>query len=377
MKKKVIEKINIQKRVLLLLVLVFSFNLNIFASESYTKQDIEKMISKMLIIGFNGETVNSNDEIYKNIKSGLGGVILFDKDPNDKNKRKNVRNKEQLKVLTSQLQSISKQKLLISIDQEGGIVQRLKSEDGFVNTLKASEVALRGENFARTSYRSLAKDLKESGINNDFAPVVDLAINKQNKVIVAKGRSFGESSAEVIKYSSIFVDELRKQSVISVLKHFPGHGSSLSDSHLGFVDITKTWTQKELEPYRYFIKNNKVDMIMTAHVFNEKLDDTYPATLSYKINTELLRYKLGFEGVLVTDDLQMYAISKHYDLKQTVTLAINSGVNMLLFANQLAKPISLKEIVDTIYHQILSEEISLDQIIISNKKIDTMMNKYK
>ena len=377
MKKKVIEKINIQKRVFLLLVLVFSFNLNIFANESYTKQDIEKMISKMLIIGFNGETVNSNDEIYKNIKSGLGGVILFDKDPNDKNKRKNVRNKEQLKVLTSQLQSISKQKLLISIDQEGGIVQRLKSEDGFVNTLKASEVALRGENFARTSYRSLAKDLKESGINNDFAPVVDLAINKQNKVIVAKGRSFGESSAEVIKYSSIFVDELKKQNVISVLKHFPGHGSSLSDSHLGFVDITKTWTQKELEPYRYFIKNNKVDMIMTAHVFNEKLDDTYPATLSYKINTELLRYKLGFEGVLVTDDLQMYAISKHYDLKQTVTLAINSGVNMLLFANQLAKPISLKEIVDTIYHQILSEEISLDQIIISNKKIDTMMNKYK
>ena len=377
MKKKVIEKINIQKRVLLLLVLVFSFNLNIFANESYTKQDIEKMISKMLIIGFNGETVNSNDEIYKNIKSGLGGVILFDKDPNDKNKRKNVRNKEQLKVLTSQLQSISKQKLLISIDQEGGIVQRLKSEDGFVNTLKASEVALRGENFARTSYKSLAKDLKESGINNDFAPVVDLAINKQNKVIVAKGRSFGESSAEVIKYSSIFVDELKKQNVISVLKHFPGHGSSLSDSHLGFVDITKTWTQKELEPYRYFIKNNKVDMIMTAHVFNEKLDDTYPATLSYKINTELLRYKLGFEGVLVTDDLQMYAISKHYDLKQTVTLAINSGVNMLLFANQLAKPISLKEIVDTIYHQILSEEISLDQIIISNKKIDTMMNKYK
>ena len=377
MKKKVIEKINIQKRVLLLLVLVFSFNLNIFANESYTKQDIEKMISKMLIIGFNGETVNSNDEIYKNIKSGLGGVILFDKDPNDKNKRKNVRNKEQLKVLTSQLQSISKQKLLISIDQEGGIVQRLKSEDGFVNTLKASEVALRGENFARTSYKSLAKDLKESGINNDFAPVVDLAINKQNKVIVAKGRSFGESSAEVIKYSSIFVDELKKQSVISVLKHFPGHGSSLSDSHLGFVDITKTWTQKELEPYRYFIKNNKVDMIMTAHVFNEKLDDTYPATLSYKINTELLRYKLGFEGVLVTDDLQMYAISKHYDLKQTVTLAINSGVNMLLFANQLAKPISLKEIVDTIYHQILSEKISLDQIIISNKKIDTMMNKYK
>ena len=375
MKKKVIEKINIQKRVLLLLVLVFSFNLNIFANESYTKQDIEKMISKMLIIGFNGETVNSNDEIYKNIKSGLGGVILFDKDPNDKNKRKNVRNKEQLKVLTSQLQSISKQKLLISIDQEGGIVQRLKSEDGFVNTLKASEVALRGENFARTSYKSLAKDLKESGINNDFAPVVDLAINKQNKVIVAKGRSFGESSAEVIKYSSIFVDELKKQNVISVLKHFPGHGSSLADSHLGFVDITKTWDKKELEPYKYFIKNNKADMIMTAHVFNENLDKNYPATLSYNINTKLLRQELGFKGILITDDLQMSAISKHYDLKQTLTLAINSGVNLLLFANQLAKPITLKEIVDTVYSQILSEQIRLEKIIESNKKIDELLAK--
>ena len=366
-----------QKNFLVLIVLVCSFCINLFANESYTKEQIERMISKMVIIGFTGETVNSNDEIYKNIKDGLGGVILFDKDPTDKTKIKNVRNKNQLKTLTASLQSISKQKLLISIDQEGGIVQRLKKEDGFVDTPKASNVALMGESFARNTYKSLAKDLKESGINNDFAPVVDLAINKQNKVIVTKGRSFGESSKDVIKYSSIFVEELKKQNVISVLKHFPGHGSSLSDSHLGFVDITNTWSEKELEPYRYFISNNKVDMIMTAHVFNEKLDDKYPATLSYNVNTKLLRYKLGFDGVLVSDDLQMYAISKHYDLKQTLTLAINSGVNMLLFANQTAKPIALKQIVDTIYSQILSEEISLEQIIKSNHKIDSMMARYK
>lgn len=366
-----------QKKVLVLVLMLVSFCVNSFANEAYTKEQIERMISKMVILGFKGESVNSNDEIYKNIKTGLGGVILFDKDPTDKKKVKNVRNKEQLKVLTSQLQAISKQKLLISIDQEGGIVQRLKKEDGFVDTPKAMDVAIKGENFARQTYKSLAKDLKESGINNDFAPVVDLAINKENKVIVTKGRSFGESSKEVIKYSLIFVDELKKQNVISVLKHFPGHGSSLGDSHLGFVDITNTWSEKELEPYRYFIKNNKVDMIMTAHVFNEKLDDKYPATLSYNVNTNLLRYKLGFDGVLVSDDLQMYAISKHYDLKQTLTLAINSGVNMLLFANQLAKPISLKTIVDTVYSQILSEEISLEQIIKANKRIDSMMVKYK
>ncbi len=365
-----------QKKVFILVFLMFSFSVNLFANGSYSKQEIEKMISKMVILGFSGESVNPNDEIYKNVKSGLGGVILFDKDPNDKQKVKNVRNKEQLKTLTSQLQAISKQKLLISIDQEGGIVQRLKSADGFVNTPKASEVALKGKDFAKQSYSSMAKDLKYSGINVNFAPVVDLAINKENKVIVTRGRSFGESSNEVISYASIFVDELKKEKVISVLKHFPGHGSSLADSHLGFVDITNTWNQKELEPYRYFIKNNKVDMIMTAHVFNEKLDKDYPATLSYNVNTNLLRYKLGYEGVLVSDDLQMYAISKHYDLKQTLTLAINSGVDMLLFANQLAKPISLKQIVDTVYSQILNEEISLEQIIKSNQRINRMTEKY-
>ena len=365
-----------QKSFLVVVFLLFTICNSLLANESYTKEEIQKMISKMLILGFNGENVGQNDEIYKDIKSGLGGVILFDKDPNDKNKRKNVRNKEQLKKLTSQLQAISKEKLLISIDQEGGIVQRLKKEDGFVDTLRASEVALKGESFAKQTYKLLANDLKESGINTDFAPVVDLAINKENKVIVTRGRSFGQSSNEVIKYSSIFVEELKKERIISVLKHFPGHGSSLADSHLGFVDITNTWSQKELEPYQYFIANKKVDMIMTAHVFNKNLDKNYPATLSYNVNTNLLRNKLGFEGVVVSDDLQMSAISKHYDLKQTLTLAINSGVNMLLFANQLAKPITLKEIVDTVYKQVLNNEIPLEQIIKSNQRIDRMMGKY-
>ena len=108
--------------------------------------------------------------------------------------------------------------------------------------------------------------------------------------------------------------------------------------------------------------------------FNKNLDKNYPATLSYNVNTNLLRNKLGFEGVVVSDDLQMYAISKHYNLKQTLTLAINSGVNMLLFANQLAKPITLKEIVDTVYAQVLNKEIPLEQIIKSNERINKMIN---
>ncbi|WP_026804242.1 glycoside hydrolase family 3 N-terminal domain-containing protein [Aliarcobacter lanthieri] len=355
--------------IILILFVVSSFGQN------YSKSDIEKMIAKMVILGFNGEILSKNSQIYKDIEFGLGGVILFDKDPNDKTKVKNIRNKEQLKKLNNELQSISKQKLLISIDQEGGVVQRLKIDMGFVDTLKASEIAQKGEEFAKNSYKALAKDLNDVGINLDFAPVVDLALNKNNKVIVTRGRSFGENSSEVIKYSSIFVDELKKENIISVLKHFPGHGSSLADSHLGFVDITKTWNKKELEPYKYFINNKKVDVIMTAHVFNENLDKNYPATLSYNVNTKLLREELKYDGVLITDDLQMSAISKHYDLRTTLRLAINSGVNLLLFANQLAKPITLKEIIDTVYSDILSENISLEKIIESNKKIDKLLGK--
>lgn len=357
-----------------ILIFIILFCVFGFSQENMTKEKIEKMIAKMVILGFKGERVDINDEIYKNIQAGLGGVILFDKDPTNKNKIKNINNPTQLKKLTTQLQNISKDRLLISIDQEGGIVQRLKSSNGFIDTLSAKYISSKDEKFARQAYRNLALMLKDNGINLNFAPVVDIALNKNNKVIYKLNRSYGENYKDVIKYSSIFVDELKKQNIISVLKHFPGHGSSLEDSHKGFVDISNTWSKKELEPYKYFIKNSSVDMIMTAHVYNRNLDKDYPSTLSYNVNTKLLRDEMGYKGVLISDDLQMYAISKHYDLKTTLTTAINSGVNILLFANQQAKEIKLKHIVDIVYSQILNEEISLHKIIESNNKINSLFS---
>lgn len=349
---------------------------SLFSNENYTKKQIENMIAKMVILGFNGTDVSSNDKIYKDIKNyNLGGVILFDKDPNDKSKRKNIVNPKQLQNLTSKLQSIRADKLLISIDQEGGIVQRLKPAYGFKYTASAQKISKNGEIFARQEYSKLASLLKKNGINLNFAPVVDLAINPKNKVIYKLKRSYGKNPKQVIKYASIFIEESRKQGVISVLKHFPGHGSSYGDSHKGFVDVTKTWSQEEMKPYEYLIKNNKVDMIMSAHVFNKEMDRDYPATLSYDINTIILRDMLNYKGVLISDDLQMKAISSHYSLKDTVTLAINSGVNILLFANQLAKPVKLETIIDTVYSQIQKGKISLDKIVASNKKIEKLLQK--
>ncbi|MGA1933130.1 glycoside hydrolase family 3 N-terminal domain-containing protein [Arcobacter sp. YIC-464] len=360
------------KKLFVLTLLISS----LFANENYSKKQIENMIAKMVVLGFNGTDVSSNDKIYKDIKNyNLGGVILFDKDPNDKTKRKNIVNPTQLKTLTSKLQSIKKDKLLISIDQEGGIVQRLKPAYGFTYTSSAQKVSSMGEGFARQQYQTLAKQLKENGINLNFAPVVDLAVNSKNKVIYKLKRSYGKDPNEVVKYASIFVEESRKQGVISVLKHFPGHGSSYGDSHKGFVDVTKTWKQEEMKPYENLIQNNKVDMIMSAHVFNKEMDRNYPATLSYDINTIILRDMLNYQGVLISDDLQMKAISSHYSLEDTVTLAINSGVNILLFANQLAKPVKLETIINTVYSQIQKGKISLDKIVDSNKKIEKLLQK--
>ena len=166
----------------------------------------------------------------------------------------------------------------------------------------------------------------------------------------------------------MFIDALKSKGVISVLKHFPGHGSSLGDSHLGFVDVTQTWSERELEPYQKLIASNSVSMIMSAHVYNAKLDATYPATLSYAINSKLLREKMHYNGVLISDDLQMEAISKFYTLKETVTLAINSGIDMLLFGNQLSQT-KTDEIVETIMAQVKNGAISLERIIEANERI--------
>ena len=339
--------------------------------------ELKKMIGRMLIIGFEGESVNKNSKIVSLIqKYDIGGVILFDRYYNDKKKVKNISSPKQLKALTSSLKSFSNKPLLISVDQEGGKVARLKPAYGFQATPSAKVVSQMDEYMTKHVYNNLARTLSQAGINCDFAPVVDLAINPENEVIVKLKRSYSDDTKEVVKYADIFIQSLKNKQIISVLKHFPGHGSSLGDSHKGFVDITKTWSKRELYPYIELIKRDKAPMIMSAHVFNSKLDDKYPATLSYKINTELLRKELGFNGVLVSDDMQMKAISKHYELEKIVTLAINSGVDILLFANQLSNQ-DTDELVETIFSQIKNGEITLQRIVESNKRIELLHKKYQ
>jgi beta-N-acetylhexosaminidase len=211
----------------------------------------------------------------------------------------------------------------------------------------------------KQTYEKMAKELKSVGINYDLAPVVDLDINSKNHVIHGLGRSFGKNPETVTKYASVFIDAMHKYGVLTSLKHFPGHGSSVGDTHKGFVDVTNLWQAVELEPYRML--NRKADTVMVAHVFNKKLDTKYPATLSRRTVDGLLRKKLGFGGVVITDDLQMGAISKKYGLKTTLQLAINAGDDMLLFGNQLDphKVVSVRRLVETV--KVLVREGSVDR----------------
>ena len=354
--------------------LFFTFlflSMSIFASE-ISEEQLKKMIGHMLIIGFNDSTVNENSEIIKQInKYELGGVILFDVFYNDRTKNKNISSPQQLQNLTASLQSLSKHKLIISVDQEGGRVARLKPEYGFQKFPSAKRISKNSTFKAKKTYKKMSKMLQENGINCNFAPVVDLAVNYENKVIVGLERSFGDEVADVTRYAEILIREQDRRGVLSVLKHFPGHGSSREDSHFGFVNITDTWKKGELEPYKQLINTQSIDMIMTAHVYNSHLDKDYPATLSYKVNTELLRENMGYQEVVISDDLQMKAITKHFTLQQTVILAINAGVDILLFGNQLAEQ-NTDELIQTIFQEVKSGRIPLERIIESNKRIQRL-----
>lgn len=331
--------------------------------------ELKKMIGHMLVVGFDDATINAQSPIVKELQTyELGGVILFDRFYKERSRTKNISSPEQLKELTKQLKHYAKRPLLISIDQEGGKVARLKPSYGFAEIPSAFALSKTSLDNAKTVYTSMAQMLKDNGINCDFGPVVDLAVNEKNSVIVGLERSYGQESETVTQFAKVFIDALKSKGVISVLKHFPGHGSSLGDSHLGFVDVTQTWSERELEPYQKLIASNSVSMIMSAHVYNAKLDATYPATLSYTINSKLLREKMHYNGVLISDDLQMEAISKFYTLKETVTLAINSGIDMLLFGNQLSQT-KTDEIVETIMAQVKNGAISLERIIKANERI--------
>jgi beta-N-acetylhexosaminidase len=202
-----------------------------------------------------------------------------------------------------------------------------------------------------------------AGITLNLAPVVDLAVNPTNPIIAAVGRSYGADPARVIAQAGAFIEAHHKLGVRCTLKHFPGHGSSTGDTHLGVVDVTDTWTAVELEPFRALIANGLADAVLTAHVFNSHLDPDHPATLSRATVDGILRAEMGFEGAVLSDDLQMGAIRDAYGFDEAVALAIEAGIDLLVVANQLVyEPDVADRMVDLIVRLVTSGRISEDRI---------------
>jgi beta-N-acetylhexosaminidase len=296
---------------------------------------LDEMIGQMVMVGFRGAVLSQDASIVQDVRARrIGSVVLFDYDVPTKTYGRNIQSPAQLKALCHALQTYAPARLLIAVDQEGGYVARLKERTGFPASVSQQSLGARNDlNVTRAHAETTARTLAEMGINLNLAPVVDLNINPENPIIGKIERSFSADPAIVTEHARAVIRAHHQSGVLTTLKHFPGHGSSRDDSHLGFVDVTATWTRAELEPYARLIATGECDAVMTAHVFNAHLDANFPATLSKPIITGLLREQLGFDGVVISDDLQMKAIANHYGVESAVERALEAGVDILAFAN--------------------------------------------
>lgn len=345
------------------------------------ESEMRHKIGQMIVIGFRGTQAPNNSYISKVISdAGVGGVILFDYDIPSQSFPRNIVNPTQTKKLISDLQSYAPTPLLVAVDAEGGNVNRLKQKYGFENILSAKEM---GEDatFKTTEEESikLAKELKALGFNMNFAPVVDVDVNPKNPVIGALGRSFSLDPKKVIDNARVFIKNHIGNNVIPVEKHFPGHGSSTSDSHLGLVDVTGTYQQKELTPYIQLQKEGLLDVVMTAHVIDRSIDKDYPATLSPLFIQKILREEIGFTGVVVSDDMQMNAIVDNYGFKEAIIKAVNAGCDILLLSNNGTVKYDAElpyKAIDIIYNALQDGSISKDRIEESYNRIHDLKEKF-
>lgn len=358
-------------------MLLFSFLLLCQCAVFGADTSLDEMIGQMIILGFKGNSVNSKGfkNVIKDLNNGkISGVIFFED---------NIKSPENLHKMTKAVYKTRMQaRPFIAIDMEGGQIQRMNSNNGFKNFPAATEIASVGDTKkAHETYSLMAESLSSMLFNLNFAPCVDLDLN-DDSILHKKQRVYSKNPAKVSAYANEFIDAHYEKNIITTLKHFPGHGSVSGDTHLGFVDASKTYKESELVPYKDLMFKNDLQMVMVSHIFNENLDLIYPATLSYNTVSLLLRYKMGFDGVVITDDLDMGAIKQEFDLEETVIQAINAGNDILLFSNRKSNNPNLADDINKIIKDAILEGliepiriqqsydriIKLKQTIVANEK---------
>lgn len=334
---------------------------------------LEEKVGQMLMPDFrtfNGQDVTTMlPEIEALVKRyHLGGVILF---------RENVVTTEQTARLVRDYQEASEKfGLLLTIDQEGGIVTRLQSGTDMPGNMAIG--ATRSEALAYDVGAVIGRELAALGINMNLAPVLDVNNNPDNPVIGV--RSFGEQPALVADLGVQYAKGLQDNGIAATAKHFPGHGDTAVDSHLGLPEVPhdkERLKEVELYPFQRAIDAG-IDAVMTAHVTFPKIDDTkviskkdgteitLPATLSYKVLTELMRKEMGFDGVIMTDALNMKAITDHFGPVEAVIRAVKAGTDIVLM------PVGLQEVADGLLQAVESGEIAVKRIDESVQRILTL-----
>lgn len=364
-------------RLLLSLFLLLPF---LGCQKSESQPEYEEIIDplrlgQMIMIGFRGTELSEDSTIYQDLSErNISGVVLFDRDVITGNRSRNIEDPTQLMHLSNDIIATTPNSPFIAVDQEGGLVSRLKESKGFPRSVSAEYLGeLDNEDSTRHYARLMAQEFMVVRTNTNFAPVVDVNTNPENPVIGNIERSFSSDPDKVAEHAGYAIDEYSKEGILSVLKHFPGHGSSTTDSHLGFTDVTDTWDEKELIPYKKLFAEKEIRAVMTAHIFNANIDSVWPATLSEKTINGLLRDSLGFEGVVFSDDMQMDAIRAEYGLETAIQQAINAGVDVLIFGNNLHYEPDIAERAIGIIQKLLREgKIDKETVEQSIARIDSL-----
>ena len=326
------------KRILTILAIVLLAANSLFA-QMPPDSILRRYAAGMLMVGFKGDSVTENCDAARYVRDlKVGAIVLFDIDMTGSATlgSRNITSKERLASMTAQLRTWADYPLLIATDQEGGKVARLKPQYGFQPTVTAEYLGtVDNEDTTRHYASRLAREMAESGVNVNLAPVVDV-LNHDCAAVGHYLRCFSTEPEVIVRHAGWFIEESHRQGVLCTLKHFPGHGNAIDDTHYGFVDVTNNWTQRELEPFRQLIDAGQADLIMTAHLFNRNIDDEYPATLSAKTINGLLRGEMGYNGVVVTDDLYMQAIRNQYSIPTALELSINAGADLICVGNNIS-----------------------------------------
>ncbi len=335
--------------------------------------DLSVMAGEMIMTGFRGQALeHDNAPPLRALREGkIGGVILFAKDIQT-GKTRNISSPGQLKALTARLAEAGSAgpcaPVWIAVDQEGGRVRRLSAHNGFRDWPSALNMGRRSPQHTWETALDMGLMLADMGINLNFAPSLDLHW-PDSPAIGRQERAFSSEPAGVARHGAAFARGMRNARIVCCYKHFPGHGSARGDTHEGYADISETWSERELEPYRDLLGRNLPAMVMVAHVTLRRLDDR-PASLSPAVVTGLLREKLGFRGVIVTDDLDMEAVASQYPLKERIRLAVNAGADILLFGNNLHYDEELPFLVHAALMELIDEgDIPPERIRASYERI--------